>query len=96
MSTKTGKIIRYMYEHTGITQMDAYELCKATRLGAIIFVLKQRGYDIDTLYFDNASGCGRYAEYRFTQPFKDYMKMMHDRGLQMQRTSYEEYKEGLK
>ncbi len=80
--SKTQTIIRYMRDHKGITQMDAYELCKATRLGAIIFELKQRGYDIETYYYPNSCGIGKYAEYRLTKDCKERLdeeeKARHD------------------
>ena len=68
-NTKVEKIIGYMRTHTGITQMDAYELCKATRLAAIIADLKGKGYEINTIYHSSPT-CRRYAEYQFTPKFK--------------------------
>lgn len=72
METKIAKVIKYMRTHTGITQMDAYDLCYATRLSAIIKVLKDRGYEIVTFYYPMKSG-GRYAEYRLTDEYKKYL-----------------------
>lgn len=71
MMSKTRMIIKYMSVHTGITQMDAYELCKATRLGAIIFDLKKRGYEIETVILKQ--GRTRYAEYRMSGRCKEYV-----------------------
>ena len=70
-NSKTSKIVRYMRTHTGITQMDAYDLCKATRLSSIIFELKQRGYEIKTIYHPTKQS--RYAEYQFTPAYKKYL-----------------------
>ena len=63
-NSKTMKIVGYMRTHTGITQMDAYDLCKATRLAAIIHELKDRGLEIKTIY--HPMKIGRYAEYQLT------------------------------
>lgn len=74
INSKTNKIVGYMRTHKGITQMDAYELCKATRLGAIIFDLKKKGFDIETAYMPNESGYGKYAIYSLTPDYKEYLK----------------------
>lgn len=73
-NTKIDKIIKYMRTHTGITQMDAYELCRATRLSAIMFELKQKGYEIVTIYHSTKECPRGYAEYRFTPEFKKQLK----------------------
>ena len=70
-NTKINKIVKYMRTHTGITQMDAYDLCKATRLAAIIHELKNKGYEIKTIY--HQMKVGRYAEYQLTPKFKKYL-----------------------
>ena len=63
--SKTTMILEYMGVHRGITQMDAYRLCNATRLAAVIADLKKRGYKIETVYHE---GRGRgYAEYRLIE-----------------------------
>lgn len=47
---KTQKILKYMIENPkkGITQLDAIELCWATRLSSIIYNLKKK-YIIETI-----------------------------------------------
>ena len=43
---KTSEILRHLKEKGNITSMEAFELYGATRLSAIIFTLRKRGYDI--------------------------------------------------
>ena len=65
--TQTGEILRYLQTHKGITSMQAFEKFGATRLSAIIFVLKKRGFNIVTYMIDGKNRYGeptRYAEYR--------------------------------
>lgn len=68
METKAKMILDYMRKNDGVTQMDAYKICMATRLGAIIWLLKDRGYDIETIYHPMKHG--RYAEYKLTEECK--------------------------
>lgn len=70
-SSKINKVVMYMRTHTGITQMEAYELCKATRLSAIIFHLREQGFEIKTIYHPLKNG--RYAEYQLTNRYKKYL-----------------------
>ena len=73
-NSKTDRIVSYMRRHTGITQMDAYDLCKATRLAAIIHALREdKGMDIRVVYYPMEHG-GRYAEYRMTKECKERLK----------------------
>lgn len=64
--SKIEMVLDFMRTHEGITQMDAYKLCYATRLAAIISLLKNRGYRIDTIYHKTKHGRG-YAEYRLAE-----------------------------
>lgn len=43
---KTTAVLDHMKEHGSITQMEAIELFGATRLSAIIFNLRRKGYEI--------------------------------------------------
>lgn len=47
-TTQTSTILDYLREakEKGITSLEAFELCGATRLSSIIFALRKRGYDI--------------------------------------------------
>lgn len=46
MVDKQGKVLQYLKEHGSITQLEALDLCMATRLSGIIFRLKQQGWQI--------------------------------------------------
>ena len=74
--TKVDIVIKFMETHDYITQLDAYKLCCATRLGAMIFDLKQRGFDIVTTYVSTKHG--RYAQYSFSNDYKAYRKYLQD------------------
>lgn len=45
---KTTEILKHLKVKGSITSMEAFQLYGATRLSAIIFVLRKRGYDITT------------------------------------------------
>lgn len=45
---KTSEVLRHLKEKGSITSMEAFELYGATRLSAIIFNLRKRGYEIST------------------------------------------------
>lgn len=43
---KTSEVLKHLQEKGSITSLEAFSLYGATRLSAIIFNLKKRGYDI--------------------------------------------------
>lgn len=65
--SQASVILDYLREHDGITSMEAFELCGATRLSAIIFNLRNKGYeitceDVKTVNrFGNACIYGKYT-----------------------------------
>jgi hypothetical protein len=56
-TTKTGKVLAHLQEHGSITSWDAIQLYRATRLSAIIFNLRDEGYDITS---KNEKGEGQH------------------------------------
>lgn len=46
--SKTQAVLEHLKEHKTITSLEAIELYGATRLAAIIFNLRERGYNIET------------------------------------------------
>jgi len=46
--TKTGKVLAHLQEHGSINTWKAIQLYRATRLSAIIFNLREEGYNIDS------------------------------------------------
>ena len=61
--TKTKKVAIHLVNHKNITSWDAINKFKATRLSAIIFILKKRGYIIESVYEQN--GNSRYVRYHY-------------------------------
>lgn len=57
--TATSEVIRYMREHQYITAKIAYDRFGVERLASIIFNLRQRGYQIDSVMI---LGTNRYDE----------------------------------
>lgn len=45
---KTNEVLNHLRREGSITSMEAFELYGATRLSAIIFRLRKKGYDIQT------------------------------------------------
>ena len=66
-TTKTDKVLEHLKEHGTITSMEAIDMYGATRLSAIIFNLRNRGYNIETHdmpfvdRFGNSSVYGKYV-----------------------------------
>ena len=46
--SKKAMVLRYMKTHKFITDEKGYELCKAHRMGSIIFDLREEGHEIET------------------------------------------------
>ena len=51
--TKTKKVLDHLKKHGNITTWEAIEKYNATRLSSIIFCLKKRGLDIESVEFDH-------------------------------------------
>jgi len=61
---KTAKVLNHLMENGSITSMEAFETYNATRLSAIIFNLRQQGYDILTHETHGSNDSGyTYATY---------------------------------
>ena len=59
--TKTGKVLSHLQREGSITSWDAIQLYRATRLSAIIFNLRDEGYNIES---KNKNGDGsHWTEY---------------------------------
>lgn len=46
--SQTEAIIQYLQENKSITSLQAFKIFGATRLSGIIYVLKERGFKIET------------------------------------------------
>ena len=60
---KTTAVLDHMKEHGSITQMEAIELFGATRLSAIIFNLRRKGHDIETVTMGTTDRYGHAVNY---------------------------------
>ena len=63
---KTQAVLGHMKRNGSITSMEAIELFGATRLSAIIFNLRKRGHDIETVtkgMTDRYGHAANYAKY---------------------------------
>ena len=63
---KTQLVLKHLKEKGNITSWEAIQKYGATRLSAIIFNLKDKGYEINTLMIDGKDRFGnesRYAKY---------------------------------
>lgn len=59
------QILKFLQDNkSGITPIDAYEQFKIMRLGARIWDLKKKGYNIVSLTEHNESTGSRYARYQ--------------------------------
>lgn len=63
---KTQKVLEHLQNNGCITSLEAIELYGATRLSAIIFSLRKRGYNIDTVdlpFTDRFGTKSHYGKY---------------------------------
>lgn len=61
--SKTKKVLFHLQNHKSITSWEAIKLYKATRLSAIIYVLRKRGYEISSIpEYNKKTGCN-FARY---------------------------------
>ena len=66
-SGNTGRILEYLKNHKGITSMEAFDKFGATRLSAIIHVLRKDGYwieDVDREAKNRYGETVHFVEYR--------------------------------
>ena len=65
-TNKTEKVLEHLQTYGYITSMEAYDNYKATRLGDIIFRLRNRGVKIDTIdipFVDEYGTKSHYGKY---------------------------------
>ena len=61
--SKTKMILEHLQYHKKITSWEAIKLFKATRLSAVIFILKERGHSITSeMVYEKKT---RYAVYHY-------------------------------
>ena len=65
-TNKTKEVLYHLQTYGTITSMEAIDMFGATRLAAIIFILRKRGYEIETLMqttYDRYGNVCEYAKY---------------------------------
>lgn len=60
-TNKTNEILRHLKRYGSITSMEAISMYGATRLSAIIYNLRRRGYDIETISMPFTDRYGNYG-----------------------------------
>ena len=63
MESKELKVLAHLKKNHSITSWEAIKLFRATRLSAIIFDLRERGYDIRSVMEYNEETGTRFARY---------------------------------
>lgn len=61
--TKTQAVLDWLKTHASISSMEAIQNFGATRLSAIIFNLKRKGYNIETVMCDGRDRFGRHVRF---------------------------------
>lgn len=64
--TKTQAVLDWLQTHASISSMESIKQFGATRLSAIIFKLRKRGYNIETVWCEGTDRFGnpmRFARY---------------------------------
>lgn len=61
--SQTEDVLRFMKEKGSISSMEAFKEFGATRLSAIIFRLRKRGYKIDTEIWSRKNRYGKIVEF---------------------------------
>ena len=49
MGKQQERVLQYMNEHGSITSMEAFQYLGTTRLSAVIFTLRRKGYNIRSI-----------------------------------------------
>ena len=65
--TKTEKVLNHLQMYGSITSWEAIQLYGVTRLSAIIFNLRKKGYGIESIRYeftDRYGDKGTYAKYQ--------------------------------
>lgn len=60
---KTTKVLEHLKKYGHITSLEAISLYSATRLSAIIYNLRKKGYDIETNDIDFTDRFGTKSHY---------------------------------
>lgn len=61
--TQTQAVLDWLKTNASISSMEAIQNFGATRLSAIIFNLKRKGYNIETVWCDGHNRFGRHVRF---------------------------------
>ena len=62
-TNKTQEVLKHLQKRRSITSLEAIRLFGATRLSAIIFNLRKRGYIIDNVWIEKKDKYGNKCQY---------------------------------
>lgn len=63
LSNQEELVIQFMYQNGSITSLQAFRYLSVTRLSAVIFNLKEKGFYIDKVFETNKKTKTHYARY---------------------------------
>lgn len=72
--SQISDVIEHLRKYKSITSLEAIELFGATRLSGIIFILREKGFGIETEIVQGKNRYGHstnYAVYRLTKDIND-------------------------
>lgn len=72
--SQTSEIIAHLRKYKKITSMEAIKRFSATRLSGIIYVLKERGFVIETEIVQSKNRYGHITKYAIYHLVKDLEK----------------------
>lgn len=62
-TNKTQEVLKHLQKRRSITSLEAIKLFGATRLSAIIFNLRKRGYIIDNVWMEKKDRYGNNCQF---------------------------------
>lgn len=75
---QTNEVIEYLRKHKSLTQRVAFKKFGIQRLGSIIFVLRKRGYEIETEMVYGKTRYGTMSPYAIYHFIKDIEEVKND------------------
>lgn len=76
IESKTQKVLRHLITRKSITSWEAIKLYRATRLSAIIYTLRKRGYIIESVPEYNKSTKTNFARYVLLKQRKKWFESL--------------------
>lgn len=76
IESKTQKVLQHLITRKSITSWEAIKLYRATRLSAIIYTLRKRGYIIESVPEYNKSAKTNFARYVLLKQKKKWFESL--------------------